>query len=243
MGCVGGLQPAATGNDTFSASAAVQRPVPTSGQRPHTVRSAVGLRKAPQAAVPEQPAARADKISPLDRPLSDRPRRAEAKAAPKVKTLEELRRVGPFSGCHRCCLALHCLIDACMHNFVAICTCINLQVHSHSPTLYQLKGMRGSETFDGQRLGFLVVYVPCLTVTLPSSVPALNCCHGAPQEKQLKQQKQEQSASEASKVAQKTSSGPPAASAPVSPRPLRRALCGVAPLVSPRPVALVASGR
>ena len=70
-----------------------QRPFAGSAQRQPTVRSAVSLR----APTLVEPATAVEKDRLLDRPLFDRPRRSEARpAAPKVKTLDELRRVSPL---------------------------------------------------------------------------------------------------------------------------------------------------
>ena len=99
---LGALQPSATGSGNRGVSAALRRPLAASSQRAPAVRSAVSLRTAPPAATPEHAAPAGDKSGLLDRPLSDQPRRAEAKSAPKVKTLEELRKVGSPPASWRC---------------------------------------------------------------------------------------------------------------------------------------------
>lgn len=76
--------------------------IPAAAQQAPAVRSVVSMRVAQKAADPKPSTAR-DAGPLLDRPLSDRSRRTETKLAPKVKTLEELRKVGVVSANPGCC--------------------------------------------------------------------------------------------------------------------------------------------
>lgn len=101
---MGGLQNSTAAVATRLSTASRQRPAaptPAAAQQAPAVRSVVSMRGAQKAADP-QPSTARDTRPLLDRPLSDRSRRTETKLAPKVKTLEELRKVGIVSGCCGC---------------------------------------------------------------------------------------------------------------------------------------------